>query len=141
MVPGSATRVLLVDDDERFAEVVGHVLRDDGYEVVATIGDAAGIADAVTEHTPDVIVLDLVLPDGDGIDIAERLHADHPGIPIVVFSSLFDQRIGRDTLAAGFGYVEKAAGVEALELAIEGAVGLAQVIDLREEIVKPDAGG
>jgi hypothetical protein len=50
-----------------------------------------------------------------------------------VFSSLFDQRIARDTMAAGYGYVEKAAGLEALELAIEGALDLApDVIDLRD---------
>lgn len=121
------TRVLLVDDDARFASVVRSVLEEDGYDVVAVAGSAGALLGAVVEHEPDVVVLDLVLPDGDGLDAAEELRRGGRRVPVIVFSSLFDQRIARDTLAAGFGYVEKAAGVEALELAIEG------VIDLRDQ--------
>jgi DNA-binding NarL/FixJ family response regulator len=124
--------VLLIDDDARFADVVRSALVEDGYDVVEVVSAADAAESAVARHGPDVVVLDLVLPGGDGLELADRLRAAHPRLPVVVFSSLFDQRIGRDTLAAGFGYVEKAAGVEALELALEAAVGLAAVIDLRE---------
>ena len=126
------TRVLIVDDDTRFAAVVRAVLTDDGYDVVDVVTEVSGAEASVALHEPDVVVLDLVIPGGDGLELAERLREQHPRLPIVLFSSLFDQRIGRDTLAAGYGYVEKAAGVEALELALEAAVGLADVIDLRE---------
>lgn len=131
--------MLLVEDDPRFADVVRSVLSDDGYEVVGIVGSAAGVNGAVAEHGPDVVVLDLILPDGDGLAAADDLRNDGRDVPVVVFSSLFDQRIARETMASGYGYVEKAAGVDALELAIDGAVGLAAaVIDLREEAVRPD---
>ncbi len=133
-----ATRVLLVDDDSRFASVVRRVLEDDGYDVVDVIQSAEHVDAAVGEHGPDVIVLDLILDGADGLEIAEDLRAAGHRAPVVLFSSLFDQRIGRESLAAGFGYVEKAAGVEALELAIEAATGLAGVIDLREAAVRPE---
>lgn len=136
-MPDTKTRVLLVDDDARFAEVVRTVLEDDGYLVVGVVGSAAGVHPAVVEHEPDVVVVDLVLPDGDGLDTADRLRSEGRDVPVVVFSSLFDQRIARETMASGYGYVEKAAGVEALEMAIDGAVGLAAVIDLREEPARP----
>lgn len=133
-------RVLLVDDDEKFAFVVRSVLEVDGYEVPAVVTSLGSLPAAVTEHEPDVVVIDLVLPDGDGLEAADELRRDGNEVPIVVFSSLFDQRIGRDTMRAGYGYVEKAAGVEALELAIDGAVGLSQVIDLREQGIEQTPG-
>lgn len=126
-----ATRVLLVEDDARFASLVRSLLVDDGYDVVDVVDRPAGVAPAVAAHDPDVVVLDLVLPGGDGIEIAEQLQASGHRVPIILFSSLFDQRVGRQSLAAGWGYVEKAAGIEALELAIDGAIGLAGLIDLR----------
>jgi DNA-binding NarL/FixJ family response regulator len=133
----------LVDDDTKFASVVRSVLEDDGYEVVAVVASALEVDAAVDEHGPDVVVVDLVLADGDGIEVAEGLRAAGHGAPVVLFSSLFDRRIARDTMASGWGYVEKAAGVEALELAIDGAVGLAAVgglpgdtvIDLRDPVI------
>jgi len=128
----AAVRVLLVEDDARFAAVVRSVLDDDGYPVVAVIAAGADVPVAVAVHEPDVVVLDLVLPDSNGLDVADALHAHGRRVPVVLFSSLFDQRIARDTMEAGYGYVEKAAGVEALELAIDAAVQLGGVIDLRE---------
>ncbi len=132
-----ATRVLLIDDDDRFASVVRTVLEHDGYEVVAVVSAADEIDTAVGEHGPDVIVLDLILDGADGLEIAEDLRAAGHRAPVVLFSSLFDRRIARDTMASGYGYVEKAAGVEALELAIDGVVGLAAVIDLRDSVINP----
>ena len=128
----AATRVLLVDDDPKFASVVRTVLEDDGYHVVAVIESAEAVDAAVGEHGPDVVVLDLVLADGDGLEVAEGLRAAGHRAPVVLFSSLFDQRIARETLESGYGYVEKAAGLEALEMAIEG------VIDLRDERLSAD---
>lgn len=136
MVP--PTRVLLVDDDARFAAVVRTVLEDDGYDVVDVVTSAAGVPAACSTHEPDVVVLDLVLPDGDALDAADTLVAEGQRVPIVVFSSLFDQRIARDAMASGYGYVEKAAGSEALELAIDGVLRLSRVIDLREPDVTRD---
>lgn len=129
--PPSPTRVLLVEDDARFADVVRRMLVDDGYDVVGVVDRAGDVEPAIAELHPQVIVLDLVLPGADGIEVAEQLQAAGRRVPVILFSSLFDQRVGRESLAAGYGYVEKAAGIEALELAIDGAVDLAE-IDLRE---------
>lgn len=131
------TRVLLVEDDARFAEVVRSVLASDGYDV-EVVADADDIEAAVAARPPDVVVLDLVLPGVDGLQVADELRERGVASPLILFSSLFDQRIGRETMASGYGYVEKAAGVEALEAAIDGVVGLAEVIDLREKHAPPE---
>ena len=130
--------MLLVDDDPRFAAVVKAALEEDGYDVVDVIRSATEVELAVLVHQPDIVVVDLILPDGDALDVADALRRSGRTTPVLVFSSLFDQRIARDAMAAGYGYVEKAAGVEALELAIEAAIDLAAdaVIDLREQPVE-----
>jgi DNA-binding response OmpR family regulator len=121
MVP---VRVLLVDDDERFAAIVQAALEDDGYDVIGAVHTAAAATPAVIDLRPDVVVLDLVLPDGDGLTIADDVRAGGSDVPVVLFSSLFNRQAAADALDSGYGYVEKAAGVDGLEAAIEAAVAL-----------------
>jgi two-component system chemotaxis response regulator CheB len=103
---------------------VGDALSDDGYDVVGHVPDAAGVEDAIIDLRPDVVVLDVVLGDGNGIEVAEDLRERGEDVPVVLFSSLFDRGMGMDSLGSGFGWVEKAAGPEALESAIDAVVDL-----------------
>src|ERR687898_493446 len=127
--PTVPVRVLLVDDDERFAEIVRSVLEEGGYDVVGVTLSAAAVPEAVATLHPDVVVVDLVMPDADGLEVADALRIEGNDVPIVLFSSLFDHRIAEGTMADGYGYVEKAAGAEALEMAIDAAVELEPEID------------
>ena len=117
-------RILLVDDDERFTELVRAALTDDGYDVVGAVHTAAAATPAVIDLRPDVVVLDLVLPDGDGLSVADEVRAEGSRVPVVLFSSLFNRQVAADAFDAGYGYVEKAAGVDGLEAAIDAAVAL-----------------
>lgn len=122
--PGRQTSVLLADDDPRFRQLVRTVLVEDGYDVVA---EAATSDDVVTElerHRPDVVVLDLVMEEADGLRTLERVQAAHPALPVVVISSLFDPLIEQQILARGARYLEKVEGVEALEQAIDAVVSI-----------------
>src|SRR5579859_536386 len=75
-------RVLVVDDDAALAEMLGIVLRREGFEpaFVAT-GDRA--MDAFRRTRPDVVLLDLMLPGRDGLDVCRDLRAES-GVPIVM---------------------------------------------------------
>jgi CheY-like chemotaxis protein len=121
MVPTSKERprVLLVDDDERFSAVVASLLAGDGYDVVGTVARATEVVTAVDLTHPDLIVIDLVMPDGDGLDVADELRDTGHQQPIVVFSSIFDRRAHRTTVREGYGYVEKVDGIERLEEEID----------------------
>ena len=121
MVP---VRILLVDDDQRFAALVQAALEDDGYDVIGAVHSAADATPAVIDLRPDVVVLDLVLPDGDGMTVADEVRAEGSSVPVVLFSSLFNRKAAADAMDSGYGYVEKAAGVDGLEAAIDAAVGL-----------------
>lgn len=133
MTDPSPIRLLLVDDDERFAEIVRGLLEDDGYNVVGVVSRAVEVPTAVAELRPDVVVLDLILADGDGLTVADWLRQDGHEVPILLFSSLFDRRINEATVADGYGYVEKARGLDALEAAIQDEIGRSQVVDLRDQ--------
>ena len=118
---GARIRVLLVDDDAKMVTLVHAILSDDGYQVVGEI-DATHVLELVTSFDPHVVVLDEVMPGLDGLDVAEDIRELRPTQPIVIFSSLFDQRLSRETRRRGYVYCEKADGIDRLEEAIKEAV-------------------
>lgn len=80
-----ATTILLVDDEPALREMVGDILRADGYAVVT----AAGCREAVTvfeEHAPDAVLLDVMLPDGDGFSLFRTLRAKRD-VPVLFLSA------------------------------------------------------
>jgi two-component system cell cycle response regulator DivK len=100
--------VLIVDDNEQNLKLARDVLRAGGFRTLEAATGAAGIALA-TEYLPDVILMDLRLPDIDGADVARNLseRARTARIPIVGLSSV-PRGEGDWFLAAGFaGYLEK----------------------------------
>jgi len=76
--------VLIVDDHAAFRAAARELLEAVGYRVVGEAADGAGALAAVAELEPDVVLLDVQLPDLNGFDVADRLDA---GAPAVVFVS------------------------------------------------------
>jgi DNA-binding NtrC family response regulator len=111
----------LVDDDAKMVRLVRSILRDDGYEVVGLTNPMDVMAQLMTLD-PDVVVLDKVMPERDGLDVAEDIREVRPEQPIVIFSSLFDRRLSQETRRLGYVYCEKAGGIDQLEEAIREAV-------------------
>ena len=118
---GTRLRVLLVDDDAKMVRLVRSILRDDGYEVVG-LTNPMDVMAQLTTLDPDVVVLDKVMPERDGLDVAEDIREVRPEQPIVIFSSLFDRRLSQETRRLGYVYCEKAGGIDQLEEAIREAV-------------------
>lgn len=97
-------RVLLVDDDERFRAAASRALSADGVDVVAEVDNGLGVAAAAEKWRPDVVLLDIGLPDIDGLEVARRLQTEHAG-PVVILISTRDAAYGSRVaagLAAGF---------------------------------------
>ncbi|KPF44888.1 transcriptional regulator [beta proteobacterium AAP51] len=69
------SRLLLIDDDTRLTDMVGGYLRQNGYEVETAPTLAAG-REQLKHATPDALLLDLMLPDGDGLDFTRELRGD-----------------------------------------------------------------
>jgi DNA-binding response OmpR family regulator len=86
LVAGTSTSVLLVEDDERISEPLIRVLRSEGFDVEHV--DAGGAAiESVADARPDLVLLDLTLPDIDGLDVCRRLRANHPDLPIIMLTA------------------------------------------------------
>jgi two-component system cell cycle response regulator DivK len=101
--------VLIVDDNEKNLKLARDVLRAAGFRILEAASGSEAIAIAA-EHLPDVILMDLRLPDMDGTDAARKLGdtARTARIPVVVLSSSPHGGDGDWFLAAGFaGYLEK----------------------------------
>ncbi len=75
-------RILLVDDDVSIQRAVAPLLRSRGYEV-DVVGTGAEAASAAVDHAPDLVVLDLGLPDLEGVEVCRRIRR-HSKMPIVV---------------------------------------------------------
>lgn len=81
------TTVLIVDDDAQFRQLASDLLADRGYEVV---GWAGTVGDAVAECNrldPDAVLLDVRLPDGNGVALAKKLSANSKGPKILLTST------------------------------------------------------
>jgi DNA-binding NarL/FixJ family response regulator len=85
-----ATRVLIVDDHDEFRVLARTVLERQGFDVVGEAADGAGATLAVRQIRPDVVLLDVQLPDANGFDLADVLRADDSS-PIVVLTSSRDE--------------------------------------------------
>ncbi len=86
--PGGRGRVLVVDDDPALAEMLTIVLRTEGFESrVCPNGDTA--LAAFRDFKPDVVLLDLMLPGKDGIDVCKEIRAES-GVPIVMLTAKGD---------------------------------------------------
>lgn len=88
MSPRTRGRILVVDDDAALAEMLGIVLRGEGFEPVFC-GDGSTAVDAFRASKPDVVLLDLMLPGMDGIDVCRAIRAES-GTPIVMLTAKSD---------------------------------------------------
>jgi two-component system nitrate/nitrite response regulator NarL len=79
--------VLIVDDHAAFRASAGALLEAEGFHIVGEAADGASALAAVRELRPDVVLLDVQLPDQNGFDVAERLAAEEAVVPAVVFIS------------------------------------------------------
>jgi two-component system response regulator MtrA len=82
------SRVLVVDDDPALAEMLTIVLRGEGFDT-AVVGDGTRALPAVRELRPDVVLLDLMLPGMNGIDVCRAIRGES-GVPIVMLTAKSD---------------------------------------------------
>jgi two-component system OmpR family response regulator len=113
---GRPIRVLVVDDEQTLSELVGLALRYEGWEV-RTAPDGLSAISAARDFRPDLVVLDVMLPDIDGLEVLRRLRADIERMPVLFLTARDDvsDRIAGLT-AGGDDYVTKPFSIEELVL-------------------------
>ena len=113
---GNPINVLVVDDEAVLAEMVSMALRYEGWNI-ATAGDGSSAIAAARAQRPDVVVLDVMLPDMSGLDVLHKLREDHPQLPVLLLTAkdAVEDRIAGLT-AGGDDYVTKPFSIEEVVL-------------------------
>jgi two-component system, OmpR family, response regulator len=130
---GKPINVLVVDDEPVLAELVSMALRYEGWDI-ATAGDGASAIAIAREQPPDVVVLDVMLPDMSGLDVLHELRKQIPTLPLLLLTAKdsVEDRIAGLT-AGGDDYVTKPFSIEEVVLRLRAL--------LRRTGVADEAGG
>lgn len=116
------SHVLVVDDDAAIRTVVSQALRRAGHQVTL----AASLADldqALARGVPDVLVTDVVLPDGDGLAHLAQVHGAHPALPVIILSAQNTLTTAvRSAEAGAYDYLPKPFDLDVLTRAVAGAL-------------------
>ncbi len=142
-------RVMIVDDHPMWRDAVGRDLADAGFDVVATVGEGAQALRIAGSVRPDVVVLDLQLPDISGVDVTRGLLAANPDIRVLILSASGEHHDVLDAVKAGAtGYLVKSASraelIDAVKRTESGdavfSPGLAGLVlgEFRRLAVSPD---
>jgi DNA-binding NarL/FixJ family response regulator len=106
-------RIVIAEDAAVIRAGLAEILTDRGHEIVAAVGDAEALKDAVAAHRPDVAIVDVRMPPShtdEGLRAAIAIRRDHPAVGILVFSQYIETRYAADLLATrsgGVGYLLK----------------------------------
>jgi two-component system OmpR family response regulator len=113
---GNPINVLVVDDEAVLAEMVSMALRYEGWNI-ATAGDGSAAIASARAQRPDVVVLDVMLPDMSGLDVLHKLREENPQLPVLLLTAkdAVEDRIAGLT-AGGDDYVTKPFSIEEVVL-------------------------
>ena len=106
-------RIVIAEDAAIMRHGLTQTLTRRGLDVVAAVGDAAALLDAVASHEPDVAVIDVRMPPthtDEGLRAARSIRAEHPAVGVLVFSQYIEARSAAELIAgapAGVGYLLK----------------------------------
>ena len=117
---GGPLRVLVVDDEVNIAELISMALRYEGFVVSAAYTGAKAVSEAKS-FDPDAVVLDMMLPDFDGLEVLRRMRAADPDVPVLFLTArdAVEDRVAGLT-AGGDDYVTKPFSLEELVARLRG---------------------
>ncbi|MGN6744443.1 MAG: ANTAR domain-containing response regulator [Amnibacterium sp.] len=133
--PAAPRRVVVAEDESLIRLDIVEILRDNGFDVVGEAGDGETAVQLATELRPDLVVMDVRMPQLDGIKAAERLTRDHIA-PVVLLTAFSQKELVEQASEAGaLAYVVKPFTPNDLLPAIEIALArYAQIVALESEV-------
>ena len=127
-------KVVIADDHEVVREGLKVLLNGGEFQIVGEASTGNAALKLVQKHRPDVVVLDVRMPDGDGLESLARIKLDHPQTPVVMFSS-FDNPtyVARAVALGAAGYISKSLNSSEIVASIRAAAS-GESIWSREEL-------
>ena len=122
------TKILLIDDEVDFTELLAANLEESGYEV-RQINDPTKAINVALEFRPDICIIDLVMPRMDGGDVVNALKADPvlSTTPVLMLTALIEESVenpGELQMKGGLAFVSKTSDLEVIINAIQRQLGL-----------------
>lgn len=116
-------RVLIVDDHPAFRRALTSALRMvDGFEVAGEAGGGVAACHEAEEVHPDVVLMDLSMPDLSGIEAMKVIHENRPDVPVVILTAHADPGVEKEAREAGAsGFLAKGIGLEELVVVLKDA--------------------
>jgi DNA-binding NtrC family response regulator len=96
---GMARTILVVDDEEDLRRIISRMLSSQGKVLEAA--DGAEAVRIIKESVPDLLLLDVTLPDGSGLDVLKQAHVLAPALPVLMLTGQLDIDTARDALEQG----------------------------------------
>jgi DNA-binding NarL/FixJ family response regulator len=148
---GAPLRVMIVDDHALVRAAIRQAITSPGIEIVAEAATAAAALDTAVDVAPDLLILDLGLPDGNGLQVLRGLHDRLPCTEVVVLTVSGSARVVHEALRAGAaGYLTKdldpvgllraVDGMRRGELAMSRSMAAQAIRDLREDCARLNHG-
>ncbi len=122
-------RILIVDDEEAVRSSLRMIFEYEGYEVVLAANGAAGLKMAA-QDAPDLVFLDIKMPQMDGLEVLKRLKAEEPSPPVVVLSGHGTVKTAVEAVKLGaFDFIEKPPETDRILIVARNALGQKRLVD------------
>jgi len=122
MIAAVPIRLLLADDHRMLREGLRRSMVEEGFDVVGEASDGEEAVAMVAELEPDVVLMDVTMPDVDGVEAARRVHRDHPDVRVVMLTMHADNDVIASAIRAGAsGYLVKDCSTDEITQAVRDA--------------------
>jgi two-component system, chemotaxis family, chemotaxis protein CheY len=101
-------KVLLVDDTKFMRMMLANILKPKGYEIVAEASDGLEAVDKYKEHKPDIVTMDIVMPNMNGIEAVKNITAEDGNAKVIMVTAVGQESKVKEAIQAGaIGYIVK----------------------------------
>ena len=142
---GPSIRVAIVDDHPMYRMGLAGAIREmQGIELVGEADCVSQVSDLISAHSPDVLLLDIRLPDGNGLDVNRWLGEDVPAVKVIMLTMADDHESAETALRDGArGYLVKGVEPDKVECAIRAVALDLVVLDeaIAQDVTEPDPVG
>jgi len=129
MTAENGPRLLVIDDEAGIREMLTILFQKAGYRVTAAAGCVEGLV-ALAASPPDLVMTDLKMPDGSGLDILKKTRESNPDLPVVMITAYSSTKTAVEALKAGaYDYIAKPFDVEELKHVVARALEKKRLVD------------